>query len=195
MRIIGGKLSGRRFEAPSGRGTRPTSDRVREAVASALESRGAFTNARVLDLFAGTAALSFEALSRGASDAAAVDGDPRVVRQITQSARELGLISNVRPARVDLLGDPVAAVRRIPEVDGGFTLVFADAPYSKIEVVPKLLTELVARGRLAPGAWVVIEHAAEHDWVWPIGLASDAEYRYGQTRISLGFYAPEKGSQ
>lgn len=195
MRIIGGKLSGRRFEAPSGRGTRPTSDRVREALASALESRDAFADARVLDLFAGTGALGFEALSRGASDAVEVDGDARVARQITQSARELGLASKVRSARVDLLGDPVAAVRRIPEVDGGFTLVFVDAPYSRIDAVPKLLTELVARGRLAPAAWVVVEHAAEHDWFWPIGLASDAEYRYGQTRISLGFYAPEKGSQ
>ncbi|KPK66900.1 MAG: hypothetical protein AMS21_00460 [Gemmatimonas sp. SG8_38_2] len=195
MRIIGGKLSGRRFEAPGGRGTRPTSDRVREALASVLESRGAFDEARVLDLFAGTGALSFEALSRGASDAVVVDGDARVVRQIAKSARELGLTSKVRSARVDLLGDPAAAVRRLPEADGGFTLVFADAPYRRIDAVPGLLTELIARERLAPGAWVVIEHAAEHDWVWPIGLASDAEYRYGQTRISLGFYAPEKGSQ
>ena len=65
MRIVGGRLSGRRFAAPGGRGTRPTPDRVREALASALESRGAFEDACVLDLFAGTGALSFEALSRG----------------------------------------------------------------------------------------------------------------------------------
>jgi len=91
MRIIGGRLSGRRFGAPSGRGTRPTSDRAREALASALESRGAFKGARVIDLFAGTGAFSFEALSRGASEAVAVDLDPRAIRQLTQSAKELGL--------------------------------------------------------------------------------------------------------
>ena len=86
MRIVGGRLSGRRFGAPGGRGTRPTSDRAREALGSALESRGAFDDAHVLDLFAGTGALGFEALSRGASDAVMVDCDPRVVRQIKQSA-------------------------------------------------------------------------------------------------------------
>jgi 16S rRNA (guanine966-N2)-methyltransferase len=195
MRIIGGRLSGRRFGAPQGRGTRPTSDRVREAVASALESRGAFEGARVLDLFAGTGALSFEALSRGASAAVVVDRDPRVLRQVLRSASELDLTSEVRSVRADLLSDPSTIVLRIPEVSGGFDLVFADAPYSHTDSVPGLLAELVARQRLAPGAWVVVEHAASHDWTWPNGLASDAEYRYGHTRISLGFYDSEKGSQ
>ena len=74
-------------------------------------------------------------------------------------------------------------------------MVFADAPYSKTDSLPGLLEELAAGRRLAPGAWVVVEHAAASDWAWPNGLASDAEYRYGQTRISLGFYVAEKGSQ
>lgn len=195
MRIIGGRLSGRRLHPPQGRGTRPTSDRVREALASALESRRAFEGARVLDLFAGTGALSFEALSRGASEAVMVDRDPRALRQVLRSASELGLSSEVRPVGVDLLGDPSTVVRRIPEVTGGFDLVFADAPYSRTDSVRGLLAELVAKRRLADEAWVVVEHAESHDWTWPNGLASEAEYRYGQTRISLGFYAPEKGSQ
>ncbi|MFZ1863483.1 MAG: 16S rRNA (guanine(966)-N(2))-methyltransferase RsmD [Polyangiales bacterium] len=195
MRIIGGILSGRRFEAPGGRDTRPTSDRVREALASALESRGAFEGARVLDLFAGTGALTFEALSRGAAAAVVVDRDPRVIRLLLRNAEELGLASEVHALRVDLLGDPSTVVRRIPEATGGFGLVFADAPYSRTDSLPGLLEELAAERRLAPGAWVVVEHAAASDWAWPNGLASDAEYRYGQTRISLGFYAPEKGSQ
>jgi 16S rRNA (guanine966-N2)-methyltransferase len=168
---------------------------VREALASALESRGAFDGARVIDLFAGTGAFSFEALSRGASLAVVADRDPRAIRQLTQSAKELGLSAEIRISRVDLLGDPAGAVRKLPEADGGFSLVFVDAPYSEIDLVPPLLGALVASGRLTPGAWVVIEHRAAHDWSWPNGLASDADYRYGQTAISLGVYAPEKGTQ
>jgi 16S rRNA (guanine(966)-N(2))-methyltransferase RsmD len=195
MRIIGGRLSGRRFGAPSGRGTRPTSDRVREALASALQSRGAFDGARVLDLFAGTGAFSFEALSRGGSHAVAADRDPRAIQQIIQNAKELGLSAEVRTARVDLLGDPAGAVHKLPETEGGFSLVFADAPYAEIDSLPPLLAALVDFGRLTPGAWVVVEHPATHDWSWPEGIASNADYRYGQTGVSLGVYAPEKGWQ
>lgn len=195
MRIIGGKLSGRRFGATSGRGTRPTSDRAREALASALQSRGAFDGAEVLDLFAGTGALSFEALSRGASRAVAVDRDARVIRQLSQNARELGIESKVRAMRLDLLTDPASALHKLPEPEGGFTLVFADAPYSEIDLVPALLRRLADAGQLAPGAWIVIERPVHHDWIWPNGLASDADYRYGQAGISLGVYEPEKGSQ
>lgn len=195
MRIIGGKLSGRRFDAPQGRATRPTSDRVREALGSALESRGAFDGAHVLDLFAGTGALSFEALSRGASAAVLVDADPRVLRQVLQSAAKLGLASQVHAIRADLLGDSSAVVRRIPRVTGGFDLVFADAPYSHTDSVPGLLAELIRSQHLGDGAWVAVEHAANYDWIWPNGLASDTEYRYGQTRVSLGSLVPEKGSQ
>ena len=194
MRIIAGKLSGRRFGAPGGRGTRPTSDRVREALASALQARGAFEGAVVLDLFAGTGALSFEALSRGASFAVAVDSDARATSQLARSAQELGVEKDIRIARVDLLRNPTAAIERLPSEHGRFTLVFADAPYSQIAHVPAILEALLRAGRLAHGAWLVVEHPSSHGWHWPNGLASEAEYRYGQTGISLGVYESEKGS-
>ena len=194
MRIIAGKLSGRRFGAPSGRGTRPTSDRVREALASALQARGAFEGALVLDLFAGTGALSFEALSRGASFAVAVDDDGQAIRQLARSAKELGVENDLRPVRANLLRNPSAAIEKLPSELGRFTLVFADAPYSEIQSVPAILTALLNAERLAPGAWLVVEHPSTHDWRWPNGLASDAQYRYGRTGISLGVYEPEKGS-
>jgi len=168
---------------------------VREALGSALESRGAFEGAKVLDLFAGSGALSFEALSRGASDAVLVDADPRTVRQIRQSARELGLDEEVRVARLDLLGEPENVVRKLPASDLGFSLVFADAPYSEVDSIAAILDALVSAGRLAVGAWLVVEHPAGHDWIWPNVLAPEAEYRYGQTAISLGTYAAEKGKQ
>ncbi|MBT8482303.1 MAG: methyltransferase [Myxococcales bacterium] len=195
MRIVGGRLSGRRFGAPGGRGTRPTSDRAREALGSALESRGAFDGGHVLDLFAGTGALGFEALSRGASDAVLVDSDPQAVRQIKRSAEELGLAEEVRAVRLDLLGDPASVVRKLPLTTPAFSLVFADAPYSEIGAIPGILCALAAAERLAPEAWVAIEHPANHKWSWPNGLAPDADYRYGRTGISLGVFAAGKGRQ
>lgn len=195
MRVIGGSLSGRRFGAPGGRGTRPTSDRVREALASALDARDAFTDAQVLDLFAGTGALSFEALSRGASHAVLVDRDQQVIRQIARSAKELGIDAELRTVRLDLLGDPMAAVRKLPKTGSGFNLIFVDAPYSEVDAVPPLLEALIASETLATGASIVIEHASTHDWTWPNGLASEADYRYGRTGISLGVYAREEGRQ
>ncbi|MGB5348376.1 MAG: RsmD family RNA methyltransferase [Polyangiales bacterium] len=195
MRIIGGRLSGRRFGAPGGRGTRPTSDRVREAVGSALEARGAFDGAHVLDLFAGTGALGFEAMSRGGSDAVLVDSDPGAVRQIKQSSEELGLSGEVLAVRLNLLGDPLSVVRKLAPMKTAFSLVFADAPYSEVAAIPGILSALAAAERLAPGAWLVIEHPASQQWRWPKGLASDADYRYGRTGISLGVFAAEKGRQ
>lgn len=195
MRVIGGTLSGRRFGAPGGRGTRPTSDRVREALASALESRDAFRDAHVLDLFAGTGALSFESLSRGALDTVAVDGDSKVLRQLSRSASELGLAERTRTLRLDLLGEPTATAQKVPRVEDGFSLVFADAPYEHVGLIPPLLAALIDAGRFAEDAWVVVERPATHDWSWPNGLAPDAEYRYGQTGISLGVHRPEKGMQ
>lgn len=194
MRIVGGRLSGRQFGAPSGKATRPTSDRVREALGSALQSRDAFNGARVLDLFAGSGALGFEALSRGAFEAILVDRDPRAIEEIKKSARTLGVEDRARALKIDLTGTPAAIVSKIPVPPEGFDLVFADAPYAEIAAVPQLLEALVAANRLAPDAFVVVEHPVSHAWAWPKGLASDADYRYGQTRISLGIHE-QKGTQ
>jgi 16S rRNA (guanine(966)-N(2))-methyltransferase RsmD len=149
----------------------------------------------VLDLFAGTGALGFEALSRGASNAVLVDRDPRVVFQIKESAEELGLEKQVRAVRLDLLGDPASVVRKLAPTGPAFSLVFADAPYSEVGAIPGILDALAAAERLAPGAWVAIEHPASHEWSWPKLLAPDADYRYGRTGISLGVFAAEKGRQ
>jgi len=194
MRIVGGRLSGRQFGAPGGKETRPTPDRVREALGSALQSRNAFDGAHVLDLFAGTGALSFEALSRGAAEALLVDRDPQAIQHIKKSAQTLGLEDRARTLKIDLGGNPASVVGKVPTPPNGFDLVFADAPYAKIESVPPLLEALLAGRKLARGARIVVEHPVSHRWAWPKGLASDADYRYGQTRISLGVYEA-KGTQ
>jgi 16S rRNA (guanine966-N2)-methyltransferase len=190
MRIVGGTLSGRRFAGPKTGGVRPTAERVREAVASALEARDAIDGARVLDLFAGTGALAFEALSRGAREAVLVDRDRRVLRALTDSAGELGLRDRVRVQSADLLGQPTR-VAALLHGAGPFTLVFADPPYAEVGKVPALMDALVTGGVLAPGALVVLERpsrGARPTW----GLASVAHYRYGDTAVDVG-RVPEAG--
>ena len=188
MRVIGGRLSGRTFDAPDGRTTRPTSDRVREGLGSALDSRGVFSGARVLDLFAGSGALSFEALSRGAVQAVLVDRDLDCVKTIKANATTLGLDDLTRVVRLDLSKGPAPVVEKIPAPEGGFDLVFSDAPYKDSHLVNPLLDALVLAKRLRPNAWVVVEHDSAQPWSWNNVLAPAAEYRYGQTSISVAVY-------
>ena len=184
MRIVGGRLGGRRIAAPRGQSTRPTSERVREGIASALEARGWIEGARVLDLFAGTGALSFEALSRGAAQAVMVDSDPARVRAIEKAARELGLEREVRALAFDLERDPRALLARLPE-DSSFDLVFFDPPYARVGAVTPLLAALLESGKLTPGAAIVVEHARRAPPTLPDDFACVATYRYGDTAVIL----------
>ena len=187
MRIVGGALRGRRFAGPPGTGTRPMSDRVREALASALASRGAFEDAKVLDLFAGTGALAFESLSRGAARAALVERDRRVARTIEESAQTLGLSDRARIVHgMDLLGpaETVAAkLAAFPEAP--FSLVFVAPPYKDVGATVPLVRALTGSGALAPEGWVVFEHPTRTALQVPDGLAEEARYRYGDTSILL----------
>ncbi len=95
MRIVGGQLSGRRFASPKSKSTRATSERVREGIASALQSRNAFAAAHCLDLYAGTGAYAFEAISRGAATAVSIDRQADCVAAIAKSAAELGIADQI----------------------------------------------------------------------------------------------------
>jgi 16S rRNA (guanine966-N2)-methyltransferase len=186
MRIIGGKLGGLRFRAPPGRATRPTADRVREGIASVLEARGAFQDALVLDLFAGTGALSFEALSRGASRALTVDHNRRILRALTEVAASLGLAEKITPLYLDLLRDPVAAADQIWRLQGSpFDLVFADPPYRYITGLPDLLAALVKRGLITSAGSIVIEYATKEPLPDLEAFVRVASYRYGDTTVAL----------
>ncbi|HEY8431321.1 MAG TPA: 16S rRNA (guanine(966)-N(2))-methyltransferase RsmD [Sandaracinaceae bacterium] len=184
MRIVGGRFGGRRLAAPRGEGTRPTAERVREAIASALEARGWIEGAVVLDLFAGTGALGLEALSRGAARAVFVDRDPARARAIEKAARELGIGDDVRALALDLEKPPRAWLGRLPG-DEVFDLVFVDPPYAMIAAVTKVLAALAKSGKLRPGAAVVVEHARRHPPELPPGFAEIARYRYGDTAVLL----------
>jgi 16S rRNA (guanine966-N2)-methyltransferase len=177
MRVIAGRWGGRRLTAPPGDATRPTSDRVREALFSVLGAR--VGGARVLDLFAGSGALGIEALSRGAAEATFVDSAPAAIRAVRANLEALGIEAAVRRADARrFLGSASAAARQ-------YDLVFLDPPYRLTGGLGRELTAALP-AVLAPGAAVV----AESDRRAPLELGLDLldERRYGDTLIRI--YAP-----
>jgi 16S rRNA (guanine966-N2)-methyltransferase len=183
LRIVGGRLSGRRFRGP-GKRTRPTAERVREAMFSALVARDAVSDARVLDLFSGTGALAFEALSRGATSAVAVDDDRRAASAIRTDAEVLGLTSELDVVVLDLLRAPKKAAERLAR-RGPFDLILADPPYADAQRAIGLLEALAKAGGVAPDALVVLEHASADELSLGARLASVASYRYGSTAVAF----------
>ena len=171
-RIVAGKAGGRRLKVPA-RGTRPTSERVREALFNALESIGEVRDARVLDLYAGSGALGIEALSRGAAEAVFVERDPRAVAAIRRNLDALGLADTV--VRQD-------ALRFVARAEGTFDLVFCDPPYDS---VPRIAGPLAERlpALLAEGARIVTESDKRTPLELPLPLVS--ERTYGDTRIAI----------
>src|SRR6185295_18675776 len=122
MRVVGGTAGGRRLHAPAGRALRPTSERVREAVFSSLESMGGLDGAAVLDLFAGTGALGIEALSRGASHAVFVDADSDALAAVRSNLEATGLTGSGHVVRSDV-------VKFLERQNDVFDVAFADPPY------------------------------------------------------------------
>lgn len=172
MRVVAGEVGGRRIETPPGDATRPTSDRVREAVFNALESMGAVEGARVLDGYAGSGALGIEALSRGATHVTFVDADAGARQVVTDNLHVLDL--DDRAAVMG--GDGTAAVERPPE--GGWDLVLLDPPYA-FEGWSGLLASV--RDNLADGGIAVVE--SDDVLELPEGLYAIRTRRYGGTVV------------
>ncbi|MDO7869165.1 16S rRNA (guanine(966)-N(2))-methyltransferase RsmD [Nocardioides jiangxiensis] len=183
-RIIGGTAGGRRLETPKGQATRPTSDRVREALFSAIESWcGSLDGLRFLDLYAGSGAVGLEALSRGAGVATFVEQDRRTASLISRNARALGFAADVIPGSVGtvLSGAPRAS----------YDVVFLDPPYPLPDAdVDADLAALVAHGWLAADALVVVERASKRSSLtWPAGIDALRERKYGETLLRYGHAA------
>ena len=190
MRITGGKLRSRALSAPRGTATRPTTDRVREALFSMLAADGLLgpgedgAGPRVLDLYAGSGALAFEALSRGAASAVLVEQARDALSVIRDNARALGVQDRVRVVggRVD---------RAVAQLDGPFELVFLDPPYVDVRS-PRFLDVLVGAARLlAPEGALVLEHASTDAPPEPAELVLDRSRRHGDTTVTL-YRAPER---
>ncbi|HEX7298733.1 MAG TPA: 16S rRNA (guanine(966)-N(2))-methyltransferase RsmD [Solirubrobacteraceae bacterium] len=176
MRVVAGRLGGRRLRAPRGRDTRPTSDRVREALFAML---GPIDGVRVLDLFAGSGALAIEALSRGAAAATLVERDARAIGVIRANLESLQLGSE--EARV-VHGPARAAVRDASARGDAYDLVLLDPPYRDASALGRELSQALP-AILAPGARVV----AESDRRAPLELELPVvvERRYGDTLIRI----------
>ena len=151
MRIIAGEARGRRIEAPEGRNTRPTLDRVRENLFNMLQ--GEISGSQVLDLFAGSGALSFEALSRGAEYACLVDHDRKASAVQMKNADILGY----RDRTKIITSDFRRALKEIESTGKCFDMVFLDPPYAMLDLTD-VFTGLIPV--LGEGATVVLEHEA-----------------------------------
>ncbi len=176
MRIVAGELRGRRIVAPPGKGTRPTADRVREALFSIL---GDVSGLRVLDLFAGSGALGIESLSRGAAQAVFVESSARAVAAIEGNLASLGLEAPVRRR------EALAFLRGAD--GGGFDIAFLDPPYDSVGRLADPLAELLPP-ILTDNARIVTESDKRSPLLMPFPLVR--ERFYGDTRI--GVYNPVK---
>lgn len=186
MRIVAGRHKGRRLAAPGGRSLRPTSDRMREALFDIL-SHGRFSGgaspivgARVLDAFAGTGALGFEALSRGAGEAVFMDVNPVACAAVRANARALDEEGRVTVIEADATRPPPGTAS---------DLVILDAPYGEDLTAPAL-TALAEAGWIAKGALVAAELPLRRRFDPPPSFAVVGERRYGKTRLIFMRYRP-----
>ena len=179
MRVIAGVAKGRRLRAPAGLGTRPMTDRAREAVFSAIAA--SIPGARVLDLYAGTGSLGLEALSRGATSATFVERDRSAVTALQVNVGMVGLGGQVVPTDVARFLARSAA-RTIRDGEGPYDLVFVDPPYrhSLASVVATLrsLTPLVRMD-----GSVLVHRRSDTERPEAPGLVAESEHTYGTTRI------------
>jgi 16S rRNA (guanine966-N2)-methyltransferase len=176
VRVIAGRLGGQPLIAPKGHATRPTADRVREALFSILVSLGTVEQARVLDLFAGSGALGIEALSRGASDAVFVDCAAAAVATIRRNLEALGLSAEVRRQRAVSY---LQAARSLPRQ---YDLVFLDPPYGEADALGGELSAALAPV-LGPDCRVITESDRRAPLKLDFPLLD--ERRYGDTLIRI----------
>ncbi|RMI35523.1 16S rRNA (guanine(966)-N(2))-methyltransferase RsmD [Nocardia stercoris] len=184
-RIVAGSAGGRRLKVPPA-GTRPTSDRVREALFNVVGARFDFAGLRVLDLYAGSGALGLEALSRGAAHALLVESDRAAAAVIRANIAVLGLPgAELRQSTVTsvLAGAPVEP----------YDLVLSDPPYAvDTAEVAADLAALAGNGWLAPDALVIVERGTRTpETAWPAGMSAEKSRKYGETRLDLATFDSE----
>ena len=186
-RIIGGTAGGRRIDAPRGTATRPSSDRVREALFSAIESWcGSLQGLRFLDLYAGSGAVGLEAWSRGAGVVTMVEQDRRTAALITANARTLGFVR----AHV-VVGSVAATLARAPSAP--YDIVFLDPPYPTPDSDLDGDLARLTSDWLVPGAMVVVERSSRSRAPqWPEGFTDTRQRRYGETTLWYGHAAARR---
>lgn len=180
-RIVAGAARGRRLKVPAGGGTRPTSDRVREALFSSLAAEfGTFHGLRVLDLYAGSGALGLEALSRGAAHALLVEADGKALEVIKANVAAVGMPG------AEVRAGTVERALALPPAQP-YDIVLLDPPYDLDEVRLSHDLTALAGGWLATDSVVVVERDRRSGSPpWPEGIVADRERRYGETMLWYG---------
>ena len=174
LRVIGGRHGGRHIATPAGVSTRPTSDRVREALFSILEAKRPLAGARVLDACAGSGALGLEALSRGAAHATFFDTDRRALKVVEDNIATLAEQTSTDVRNADVTNPPQAMQ--------ACSLAFIDAPY-RTDIASQALPALAAAGWLAPGALIVVETERGAALPLPEGFNETDRRSYGSTEL------------
>ncbi len=179
MRIIAGKFRSRELVAPAGDTTRPTTDRARESLFNVLANILDFEGARVLDLFAGSGALAFEALSRGAATATLVERDRKAIEAIQKNAAKLGVTDAIKLDTRDvfrfLASRPASS----------FDLVLADAPYDESRALTDVPSLIFANGWLTSRGICVIEHRTGDTVSLPENAKLVRELKAGEASFTL----------
>jgi 16S rRNA (guanine(966)-N(2))-methyltransferase RsmD len=180
MRIIAGRYKGRLISFP--KHIRPTQDKVRQAIFDVLA--GVVHRARVLELFAGSGALGFESLSRGASSACFIDSDRRSTNAIMRNLESLGLSKDRQGAVRVYTNDAFRALKILEKKGEKFDLVFLDPPYHK-DLAKKALKTVASSGILPPHSFVIVEHAGTDDLgAVPENITRVKEADYGDIKVS-----------
>ncbi|WP_026263994.1 16S rRNA (guanine(966)-N(2))-methyltransferase RsmD [Paenibacillus terrigena] len=186
MRVISGSARGRSLKAVPGMGTRPTTDKVKEAIFSMIGPY--FDGEYVLDLFAGTGGLGIEALSRGAERAIFVDMDPKSIEVIKQNLKTVKLESQAEVYR----NDAMRAIKALEKRAKGFDLIFLDPPY-KVTNVDEMMLDLAQRGLVQEDATVMVEHDASHTYPEQVGDFRQLRLaNYGETTVTIYRYKKEE---
>lgn len=175
MRIITGSLKGRRFEIPKGLDVRPTTDRTKESMFNKIEAYKYIEGTRVLDLFAGSGNLGFEAISRGAREVLAIDLNHANVKLIEKISRSWDIEHQVRTATIDVqqfLKSPPQA----------FDFIFCDPPYN-YEWMEQMIEQILTNGWLSPTGWLLLEHDKYHSYTGDSNCFFSKAY--GRTTVSI----------
>jgi 16S rRNA (guanine966-N2)-methyltransferase len=178
MRIIGGEHRGRKIEQPGSGATRPTKDRIREAVFNMIAEK--VPGARVLDIFAGSGAYGLEALSRGASGAFFIEKDAEAVRIISENIAVLGVGD-----RAKVIAEEASVALETVKNEEGFDLVFSDPPYGQ-GMSKNILIMINQYDIVIPSGFVIIEHHMSESLPGTEGSLSICKQKtYGDIRISV----------
>ncbi len=187
MRIISGIYKSRKLIAPKGDSTRPTSDRARESLFNVLQNLVDFDGMSILDLFAGSGAFAFEALSRGASHATLVEQNRKVIAAIKENTKALEVDSQVEIIQKDVytwLGDkypPTPSLKR----RGSYDLIFADPPYDDPSTLKSLPAIIFPSRLLTPDSLVIVEHRTGSHIDIPAGAEKIRELSAGEAVFSF----------